>query len=629
MSQTENFSVASIYAKNAIVENADDCDIIDATRINSIPDLFQQRVKRSAEKTAYCQYDPSQNRWLNYTWGAMAGDVMNWRRAFAKENLEPQDRVAIRLCNSREWVLFDQAALAQGLVVVPVYVEDRADNIAYILEHTDSKFLFLEEISQWLEMSDELSALSALDRVVVISTNEDELSKCDDPRVVSLEFWLSTELPIGAESVPDSIEINPDDLATIVYTSGTTGKPKGVMLSHANMLLNAYGGLHNVAVFPTDLFLSFLPLSHMFERTVGYYLTMMAGAGVAFNRSIPELLDDLAAIKPTAMISVPRIFERAASKIREQLDEGPKIKKWLFEKAVEIGWQKFELRQGRGKWKLGFLFWPILNSLVARKVVQRFGGRLRFVVSGGARLAPNIARTFIGLGIDILQGYGLTETSPILTVNTLDKNKPSSIGLPLPGAQLRLGENNELQAKGPYIMAGYWKNPEATADTFGPDGWLMTGDVASITDDGFVSITGRIKEIIVLANGEKAPPADMESAICDDNLFEQVMVIGEGKAYLTAILVLNNQMWPKFAQSLGVDHDQDSTLEDEKVKAKVLQRIAHQLLEFPGYAFIRYVTLSTKSWGVEDGSITPTLKLKRPVLMKRFEQEITAMYARK
>ena len=260
------------------------------------------------------------------------------------------------------------------------------------------------------------------------------------------------------------------------------------------------------------------------------------------------------------------------------------------------------------------------------KVANRFGGDLRFVISGGARLAPNIARVFIGLGIDIFQGYGLTESSPVLTVNTFKKNMPSSIGLPFRRAQLRLGENNELQAKGPYIMLGYWKNQQATEASFSDDGWLLTGDIASISDQGYVSITGRIKEIIVLANGEKVPPADMEAAICDDPLFEQAMVLGEGKPYLTAIVVLNEEIWPKTARKLGVDPNDQTEFSGEIVSSEILRKIADQLKEFPGYAFIRYVTISSQVWKVEDGSITPTLKLKRPVLMKRYAKKIEEMY---
>jgi long-chain acyl-CoA synthetase len=623
VNRTGKIEYASIYPDDAIIANAENCDVIRFGTSTTIPCLFAERVKRSGDKKAYTQFDTVKNEWVDYSWNEMSTDVARWRRAIIADNFKPGERAAIRLSNSREWVLFDQAVLAQGMVVVPVYMEDRADNISYILEDTGAALLLLDNLGQWQELEKKLQAPTALRRVVILHNDSQPATNCNDSRVVGLTQWLDSAVPKLPAIIP---EVKPDDLATVVYTSGTTGKPKGVMLSHSNMFLNAYGGLQSVAVFPSDQFLSFLPLSHMFERTVGYYLTMMAGAAVAFNRSIPDLPDDLADIRPTAMITVPRIFEKVYAKMKERLDEGPALKRWLFDNAVERGWQHFEHQQGRSAWQFSQLFYPILKLLVADKVALRFGGRLRFVVSGGARLPPTVAKVFIGLGIDILQGYGLTECSPVLTVNTLERNKPASIGLPLFGAELKLGQNNELLARGPYVMQGYWNNTEATAETIDHEGWLSTGDIAEIAQDGFISITGRIKEIIVLANGEKVPPADLESAISEYALFEQAMVVGEGKAYLTAVIVLNPDAWPVIARSLGVQPNDKEALKSDKIQQFMLEKIAAQLTEFPGYAFIRRVMLDTEAWNVEDGSMTPTLKLKRSVIMERFKAEIEGMY---
>ena len=272
------------------------------------------------------------------------------------------------------------------------------------------------------------------------------------------------------------------------------------------------------------------------------------------------------------------------------------------------------------------LFQPVLDKLVGSKVRQRFGGNLRFVVSGGAPLAAKISRVFIGLGIDILQGYGLTETSPVLTVNTLEKNSPKTIGLPLASAQLRVDERGELQAAGPSIMLGYWRNEAATKDTMTEDGWLKTGDVASISDQGFISITGRIKEIIVLANGEKLPPADLEAAICDDGLFEQAMVVGEGRPYLSAVIVLNKTVWEKLAPNSGLSATGQDAVQTAEVREWAVKRIAGLIEDFPGYANIHQVTLTFEPWSVENGSLTPTLKIKRPVLAQKFVKEIEEMY---
>jgi long-chain acyl-CoA synthetase len=415
----------------------------------------------------------------------------------------------------------------------------------------------------------------------------------EDKRVTALDAWVDS-----APADRPRAKVDGHALATIVYTSGTTGRPKGVMLSHQNMLQNVKSALAVYDVYTDDLFLSFLPLSHMLERTAGYHLTLAAGATVAFARSIQQLAEDFKAVRPTVIVSVPRVFERLHGQIQAVLVDAPASRRRLFELAHQVGWGMFEWKQGRGPWRASFLAWPLLRVAIANKLLERFGGRLRLCISGGAALNPQIAHTFIGLGLPICQGYGLTETSPVVSVNHLDRNDPASIGLPLPGVEVAFGENNVLLVKGPNVMLGYWKNEEATAKVKSPTGWLDTGDQARM-ENGFLYITGRIKDIIVLANGEKVPPVDMELAVMLDPLFEQVMIIGEARPYLSALVVLNK----KEAERVG------------NITDKVLAaRIAAQLKAFPGYAQVRRVAVVDEPWTVENGLLTPTMKLKRAPL---------------
>ena len=612
----DSYRYAERYPADAIASAQERIDVISATDAGSIPGAFQERIRRSPDAPAYLQWQ--QGDWSTWTWQAFGDAWDQWRRAFASEALERGSRVMVRSHNCLEWVLFDQGAMANGLVVVPVFAEDRADNIAYIAAQTETRVLMVETLEHWEALAAELSSDTPIQRVIIM-TSDDRASLPDDNRVMLLEDWLSA----GSEGATEIEFPAPDDLATIVFTSGTTGRPKGVMLSHANILGNAFAGLQSFVVFPQDRMLSFLPLSHMFERTIGCYLNVMAGSSVAFNRSIPELLDDMAMVKPTILITVPRIFERAYGRIQDQLADSSSLRRWLFQQAVEVGWQRFEMRQGRAAWGVGQLFWPLLNRVVGAKIRQRFGGNLRVVVSGGAPLAARISRVFIGLGVEILQGYGLTESSPVLSVNTLAHNKPHSIGLPLIGTELRVASDGELQARGAGIMQGYWQNPAATDATVSADGWLHTGDIATIDDEGFISITGRIKEIIVLANGEKVPPADMESAICDDPVFEQAMVVGEGKPFLSLIAVINPEAWDRSMARRGTQ----TGPEDEAAIEWAIKRVATLVRDFPGYANIHRVTLTTEPWTVENGALTPTLKLKRPILRERFTEDIESMYA--
>nr|WP_293672488.1 AMP-binding protein [Thiolapillus sp.] len=370
-----------------------------------------------------------------------------------------------------------------------------------------------------------------------------------------------------------------------------------------------------------------LPASFAYSGAHGGLLSaLMAGASVAYARSVAQLGDDLLHIRPSVLIAVPRIFERVYGKIKDQLKKKPAIAGKLFHAAVDVGWHRFQYQQGRAGWSPKLMLWPLLNKLVARNVVEKLGGRLRAAVSGGAPLSPDIARVFIGLGIPIVQGYGLTETSPVISVNPLEDNIPSSVGVTIRGTEVKLGEQDELLVRGPGVMMGYWNNHKATTEMIDPDGWLHTGDQAKV-EDGHIFITGRLKDILVLSNGEKIPPADMEMAISLDPFIEQVMVVGEGRPYLTALVVLNEENWPALAKEHGLDGKDPDSLNHKKLHADILRRIKNSLTDFPGYAKIRQVRLMLEPWTIEEGLITRTLKVKRPKVLERFAEEVESMYS--
>ena len=593
-------------------------DVIAPEIAKTLDGLFQERVRRSAAVVAYKNFDEP-GGWKDYTWGDVEKLVARWQAGFEADGLQPGDRVAIMLRNSVNWIVFDQAAMGLDLVTVPLYTSDRPENIAYILRDSGAKVLLFENADQWELFAEVRDQFSGLKRVLCINALS---GPSPDPRLASIADWL----PKAAGAVR---HVNQDGtkLASIIYTSGTTGKPKGVMLSHRNMLENAAGALQCFDVKTQDLFLSFLPMSHTLERTAGCYLTMMAGACVAYARSIPLLGEDLVAVRPTIMISVPRIYERVHGSIKTRLAEGPAFRRKLFEFAVAVGWARFEHQQGRGPWKLSFLLWPLLDRLVAGKVMARLGGRLRAAVSGGAALAPDIAKLFVGLGLPILQGYGLTETSPVVSTNQLDDNVPASIGKPIPGVQVKLGDRDALLVKGPNVMLGYWNLPDATKAMFTADGWLNTGDTARFDETGHLYITGRLKEIIVMSNGEKIPPVDMEAAILQDTLFEQVMIMGEGRPYLGAFVVINHDQWARLAGQNGMATTVDGIMRSEPAQKLVLDRVQQRIKSFPGYAKIHRVAVLAEPWTVENGLLTPTMKLKRSKVMESHKKEFEALYA--
>lgn len=586
-------------------------DIISPQEVPTLPALFAERVRRTPTTCAYLRFDLQGSCCDEcITWEATAALAGRWQAALRREGLLPGDRVAVMLRNCLEWAVFDQAALGLGLVTVPLFVNDRPDNFAYIIEQTGARFLLIEGVAQWEVIQSVQGRLDSLLRIVTLTP---ACTVDCDPRLIELAVWLpATATPYDAGSG------SAENLATIVYTSGTTGQPKGVMLTHHNILSNAFAGLSRVPVYPDDLFLSFLPLSHTLERTAGYYLAIMAGARVAHVRSLEKLADDLPVVRPTIVVSVPRVFERIHARIMAKLAAAPAWKQQLFALTIAVGWQRFLHQQGRGEWSPRFLLWPVLQRLVADKVLNALGGRLRLVVSGGAPLSPEVARPFIALGLPLLQGYGLTETSPIVSVNSEADNDPATVGPPLPGVAIKIADNGELLIKGDCVMAGYWQNPAATAAIIDRDGWLHSGDLATMTASGHITITGRLKEIIVLSNGEKIPPADIELAIAADPLFEQVLVVGEGRPFLAALVVLNGRVW----EELG-----GSALDAAATEKLLLDRIAVRMANFPGYARIRRVQVATTPWEVANGLITPTLKLRRSQLFSYYAAEIAALYA--
>jgi long-chain acyl-CoA synthetase len=592
-------------------------DIIPVEIAGTLDGLFRERVRRSPQSVAYRDYDRSGGKWRNLTWAQMDEGVGRWQTALARENLAHGDRVAVMLRNCPEWVMFEQAALGLGLVVVPLYTADRPENAAYILRNAGVRILLLEELAQWQIFCDVHDQLTELTRIVTIQAS---LEKCGDARVNAVHDWL----PDKAEE-QEHFGQGPHQLATIIYTSGTSGRPKGVMLSHHNILTNAHSSSLVVPLSRDDLLLSFLPLSHTFERTAGYYVPMMCGATVAYARSIQQLQEDLVTVRPTILVSVPRIYERVYSGIRAKLAEGPASARKLFKLAVDIGYSRFEYRQGRSPRRISHLLWPLLDNLVAKKVMGKLGGRLRGAMSGGAALPAEAARVFIGLGLPILQGYGMTESSPVVCSNTFDDNVPSSVGRPIPGVEVKLGDSDALLIRGPNVMLGYWNDPDATRAVLSPDGWLNSGDVARI-DDGRITITGRLKEIIVMSTGEKVPPADMEAAILRDALFEQVMLIGEGRSYLSALVVLNPGHWEMLAGQHNLDRDWHHLPRDGKLEEILLERIAEQIRGFPGYARIYRVALASEPWTIENGLLTPTLKLRRQQVLEHYNAEVERLY---
>ena len=572
----------------------------------TIAGVFQQRTTLTPNKTAYIQYDHEQQKWIDYSWEQMlslAASIQGWLQSL---NINTGDRIALMIPNGILWVAIDQAAAGLGIITVPLYPNDREDNVQYILEKTRCRLLIIDTEEQYQFSKDFINEIESL--LYLVSAQKIKNYDIDNLQHQVTQF-------------PDQTFIsdtgNGDDAATIVFTSGTTGRPKGVVLSHRNVLSNAAAASRGVKVGLEDRLLSFLPLSHTFERTVGYYAPLIHGAEIVYTRSIEQLAEDLQNMRPTVLISVPRIYERVFAKIEDQVEKKSGFAQKLFHLTHKTGYRKFCYQQGTDSWSPMFLMHPLLDKLVAKKIRDKLGGRLKYAIAGGAAFSKDLNAFFIGMGINVLQGYGMTESSPVISTNRLEMNVIGSVGKLLDNVEAKFSDVGELLVRGESIMQGYWQNPEATQKVLS-DGWLHTGDIARFDDD-ILFITGRVKEIIVLSNGEKIAPADIEHAICTDPVFDQTLIIGERRPFLSAIVVLNTEACKN--HKIAIDN-----LDEESTKALLLKRIAKRMHDFPGYAQIYKITATTDPWEVDNGLLTPTLKVRRAKIREVFKSQIDKMY---
>ena len=545
--------------------------------------------------------------------------------------------------NVPEWLMTFFAAAKMGGVLVTVNTNYKVFELEYLLKQSDTKLLvmiggtknndYVESVRQLCpdlanSKPGEIDSPKLPCLKTIVFAGED----CPQGMVPWKELYnIAQQVPYEQfKAVRDSLDCH--EVVNMQYTSGTTGNPKGVMLTHRAILANVTGVLTVIWPEIDETWLSFLPLSHTFERTTTYYVALGLGNLVAFNRNIGLIQDDMRLIRPTVMMSVPRIYEKIYAKVQDRLTLKSPAVRFLMRWAVNVGYRKFCRANGLpSPFTVSELLDPIvfsfLDKFVAQTVRNIFGGRPHLFIAGGAALSPAVARFFLGLGIDIHQGYGMTETSPIISVNPCGKNHPATVGVALKNIQVRLGENDELQVKGPSVMKGYWKKPKETAAMFTEDGWLKTGDQADIYEDGDIRLKGRIKEIIVTSTGEKIAPVDLEFAIQEDPLFEQVFVCGENRPFISAVLVLQPDLWKALCAEMELSADDPQTLHDRSMLRYLVKRVRAAAKDFPSYGIPRSIAVADEPFTVENGLLTPTMKLRREKILSRWKDLIDGLYS--
>src|SRR5215212_9164294 len=592
--------------------------------IRTLNDIYTKTS--SIQRPAVMKYKKD-GQWQDVTLSEFR-DTVRWfsigLRCLGKK---PGDRVAILSENRPEWTIADFAILAGGGVTVPVYPTLLGWQIEYILNDAGAVAVLCSNDEQLNKILEIRSHVPTVHNVIV----------CDPPKTLAegvltfqqvVDMGKQDEQKNGRARFDELLNgAKPNDLATLVYTSGTTGNPKGAMLTHGNIASNVNTVIDVVPIVPDDIALSILPLSHILERMVDF-LYLAKGGTIAYAENINKVADNLQEIKPQYFGAVPRLCEKMRARIMDNVAAGSASKQKIFHWALGIAQERLPYRVEGRSMPLGLAIKSkIADKLVFSKILARLGGRVKYVVSGGAPLSADLAAFFIGAGVDILEGYGLTETSPVIAVNRPDARRIGTVGPVIPGVEVRIAEDGEILSRGPHIMKGYWNNPEATAQAIDADGWFHTGDIGEIDKDGFLKITDRKKDIIINAYGKNIAPQPLEALLKSSPYIGTPVLIGDRRKFLVALLVPNFEKLERDASTLGVKFSsRDELVNDEKVKTLIQNEIDRFNTNLDRQEKIRRFALLSRDFTIDDDEITPSLKVKRKNIDKKYKHVIDQLY---
>jgi long-chain acyl-CoA synthetase len=588
---------------------------------NTLSRLFIESCR--AHNRAGRMMTKTDGAWVKISTEEIAATVRRLSLGFQALGLKPGDRMAILSENRPEWVMADFAALCAGAVNVPIYTSLLPDQVRYIIGDSGAKIVVCSDIEMWAKVDAVRSELPELERVIVIE---------GDPPAGTLA--LSDVAEMGRRLEGDesgrfkkSAEaVRPGDLASIIYTSGTTGLPKGVKLSHANFVSNVVSLTEVIDFCAADSALSFLPLSHVLERT-GTFFLFHVGAAIAYAESIEAVAANLVEVRPTIIISVPRLFEKIYSRIMDQVMAGSRLRRAVFVWALATG-KKYAARTIAGERVPAHLAFKqaLATKLVFSKITARTGGRIRYAICGGAPLSKDIVEFFFAIGLMVLPGYGLTETSPVLTANTPGRIRFGTVGKPVPGVELRIAEDGEILARGPNVMTGYYKNEADTREVL-KDGWLYTGDIGRLDEDGFLIITDRKKDLIVTSGGKNVAPQPIESLIQASPLIASAVVVGSSRKFISALIVPDFEKLETLARARGIDFkDRAELCLRPEIVDLLLAEVNRMTPELASYERVKKIAVLDRDFDIDLGEVTPTLKVRRNIVEQKYADVIASLY---
>ena len=560
--------------------------------------------------------------WKELSWKKFSEIIFKTANSLKNSGIQENDKVAIYSDNSSEWVIFDLAAMSIGAISVPIYSTNNAEQAEYIIKDSGAKIILVGEQAQYDICLELLQKEDNHLETIIVSKKAVWIKKEFN------SFYLEDFIAKSSSKLEFCQKEN-NDIATLIYTSGTTGTPKGVMLTHGNFVnaFDAHFEFFKFKNFEEELSLAFLPLSHVFERSWSL-LCLYGGARVYFLEDPKNIAKALEEVKPTMMCAVPRFFQKVYAGVLEKAKEGSSLKKKIFDWALKTGWQTAELKRNEKPVPFGLkIKETIAESLVFSKIKNKMGGRLWFLPCGGASLSPEVTKFFESVGIHITVGYGLTETTATLTLFPLTHFEHGTSGKPLPGVEIRIGENDEIQAKGNGIMNGYYNKSEETQKVFTEDGWFKTGDAGKIDEQGNLIITDRLKDLMKTSNGKYIAPQQIENLLTNNNFIQQIVLIAEGKQFVSALIVPNFEFLHDFVKKNNIQLTTwEETVKNDKVMDFYKEKIKELQSQLSDFEKVKKFTLMPAEFEISTGEITPTLKIKRNVVLKKYADLIEKMY---
>jgi long-chain acyl-CoA synthetase len=563
--------------------------------------------------------------WVDLSYRDLADRIQDLSLGLMELGVRPGDRVAILSENRPEWAIADYACLTACCTDVPIYPTLPAKQVEHNLSDSRSVAAFVSTRTQLDKLLSVRERLPQLLHIIGFDANS------PDDGVMSLEEVYAKGRAARAKHAgwrEAALRIKPDDLATLIYTSGTTGQMKGVMLTHGNIASNVTTSCTLFSFRDDDECLSFLPLSHIFERMFGHYCMMHAGVIINYAESVDTVASDMASVRPTLMASVPRLYEKIYGRVLDAVRAGSAVKKQIFFWGKRVGEAVVDRRMANRRVPAPLaLQFKLADKLVFEKLRARTGGRIRFFISGGAPLSPDIARFFHAAGMPVLEGYGLTETSPVIAVNTFEHQRLGTVGLPIPGVEVRIAPDGEILTRGPHVMPGYFEKPEATAEALDAEGWFHTGDIGAVDADGFLRITDRKKDLIVTAGGKNIAPQPIESLARTSKFVSSAVMLGDRRPFPVMLIVPNFENLSVWAAKEGiVTTDPAALVARPEVQKMMEEEIRTKLKDLAGFERPKKLLLLSRDFTIESGELTPKMSVKRKVVEQRHSAAIEALY---